>query len=244
VLAWLDANSALLTVCGALLIFFSWMVANTAKSSLQRLTDAMERVDERENLDYQFDDLRHAIGSIGVQTYVRRGDSAPHDSRKYWEALDMLVETGMNSSQVDHLNALARRECRRSEASKIITSTAIDIRKVSARIFNLYRDLRNRLDSLHSIVNATHSKREDREGKETAIAAIHEFDEYYRSSILIHVQPLSEELVSLINIRKNELRVELDGLRRRASFVNRVALFVYAVGSLAAIAGQMGDKLI
>jgi hypothetical protein len=70
------------------------------------------------------------------------------------------------------------------------------------------------------------------------------FEDVYRKNLLPRARTLYADVVPLMNARRQELEVELAAKKRFAQLSSHAAIVLYAMGSVLALAGQVGDKIL
>ena len=103
----------------------------------------------------------------------------------------------------------------------------------------LQRELREELEKALRVMNP---KPRHEVARVTESARM--LEDVFRQKLLPRFFRLHEELDALVNARRQQLEVELAAKKRLAQIYSRAAIVLYAMGSVLALAGQVGDKIL
>jgi hypothetical protein len=134
---------------------------------------------------------------------------------------------------------------RYSNASKQDTSVSRELCRVGLLASALHRELREELETATRVVDQVYvmnPKPHQQVARATESAKM--LEELYRQNLLPRVHALHDEVVPLMNARRQELEVELAAKKRLAKLSSHAAIVLYAMGSVLALAGQVGDKIL
>ena len=244
---WFHNNANFLTAVGALVILFSWCTANTIKSKFDALRGALEEAKKSEHLESNFAEIRGCLGGIVAQIIQLRPKypSFSPEEERYWLAADRLTNTQACSVQIDTLAALCSSAMRYSNASKQETSVSKELVRVGLLASALQRELREELEkALRDVDRVYVMNPKPRHEVARVTESARMLEDVFRQKLLPRCFGLHEELVALVNARRQQLEVELAAKKRLAQIYSRAAIVLYAMGSVLALAGQVGDKIL
>lgn len=241
---WLVGNAGLISVIGALIIFFSWTVTNTFGQRYSRLKQSVEAADNTFRLYTALHELRDSLNSVAMETVYAReaaehGSKSPQD-RELSEIADLRRQyshTRMAAHQIKEMMDFASQTLDYSSSVGTATPTSQKIKTLHEDIYRLYARARD-LDRAVERTNATPTPSIPPLRK-----AIEEYIAYVRSDAIPRVASLYEAIVNASNDRHDEGRRELAQSKRNAARAARTALMLYVVGSLLALGGQYLDKV-
>jgi hypothetical protein len=244
--SWFHNNANVLTVIGAIVILSSWFTSNTIKAKLDSLRRALEEARKSEYFEHHFAEIKGYLGGIGAQIIQIRpkhpGTSPEEES--FWSAADRLTNAQASSVQIDTLNALCSNATRYSNASQQATSVSKELVRVGMLASVLHREHREELEKATRVVDEVQVMNpKPHQQLVRAAESVKMFEDFYRKNLLPRARTLYDEVVPLMNARRQELDVELAAKKRLVQLSTHAAFVLYAMGSVLALAGQVGDKI-
>ncbi len=240
--SWLSANAGVLSVLGALVIFFSWTVTNTLGQRYARLKQSVETAESTSRLYLTLHELRDSLNSAAMDAVsAREAAERNHDGESPEDKVIRLrreySRARLYAHQVNELMAFASLTLDFSADLKNDTETARRIKGLNDEIYGLYSQARDR-DRAVEKVNAM-----SRPEVATLRPAVEEYVRFVYEDAAPRVAGLYEAIVDASNARHAEGRVELARLKRKDTWVRRGAWVLYVAGSLLALSGQYLDKV-
>jgi hypothetical protein len=161
VVPWLVENAGLISVTGALIIFFSWTVTNALGQQYSRLKQSVETAESTFRLYTTLHELRDSLNSVAMETvYAREAaelDSQGSLDRPPSEVADLRREyshTRMSAHQIRELMDFAAQTLDFSSGVGTNTATAQEVQRVHDYIYRIYAHVRD-LDHEAELVNAS-----------------------------------------------------------------------------------------
>jgi hypothetical protein len=247
---WLAEHANILTVVGALILFFNWVISNTLKSRYETLKSRIEQAERDNRIDSQFAEIRESVNGITTEVLKPRGPSVgdkdvPRSEIEYWEALNSMAQTQLSATQVNKLHRFCVEEWLLLQSSDTTTKAAAEVQACQAEAQRVYKQLSEAFDQVHRLVNEVHVMNPRTEPEvRRVISAVDKLESTYRNDILPKVAPLGERATRASNQRRREIHAEVEQLGWRTKLFSKVALWLYVLGSVVALAGQASDKLL
>lgn len=241
--AWLIANAGLISVIGALIIFFSWIVTNTLGQRYSRLKQSVETADSNFRLYTSLHELRDSLNSVARETIYAR-EAAERNLRSANDAEESELRvlrrnyslTQMSAHQIKELMDFAVQTIDYSSSVGTATDTSQKIETLKDEIYRVYAKARD-LDRAVEIANGPSPS------LPSLLQALELYTAYVRNDAIPRVGKLYEGIVDLSNKRHEEGREELAQAKRNAGIAANAALALYLVGSSLALGGQYLDKV-
>lgn len=249
---WLAENAGVLSVIGALIIFFSWAVTNTLGQRYSRLKQSVEAADNTFRLYTELHELRASLNSVAMEAvYAREAaersarEGAEQrrngpENREKAEILDLrrrYSHTQLAAHQIKELMDFASQTLEYSSSVGTKTDTAAKIRALNDEIYAVYAEVRD-LDRAAEIANGTPSP-----ALPPLKIAIVAYVDHVRRQAIPRVASLYKAIVDSSNQRHDEGRNELARSKRNAARASSTALVLYAIGSALVLGGQYLDKV-
>jgi hypothetical protein len=244
--SWLATNAGVISVLGALVIFFSWTVTNTLGQRYSRLKQSVETAESTFRLYTTLHELRASLKSVAMETvYAREAAERLHtdkpiDDPRISEVIQLrrsYSHARLSAHQINELMDFASQTLDFSGGVGTDTGTAKQIRDLHAQIYEVYRQVRDR-DRAAEVANSS-----IRPDVEKLRPAIEEYIRFVREDAIPRVGGFYEAIVDASNLRREEGRAQLAHSKRSAAWATRGALVLYIVGSLLALGGQYLDKV-
>ena len=241
---WLVGNAGLISVAGALIIFFSWAVTNTLGQRYSRLKQSVEAADNTFRLYTTLHELRNSINSVAMETVYAR-EAAEQGSRRSLDRQPSEVEelrrdfahTRMSAHQIKELTDFSAQTLDFSSGLGTATTTSKRVKELYDDIYKMYEhvlDLERNVE-LHDATPGLNVS--------ALREAIEAYDQHVRQVAIPQVPGFYEAIVETSNTRHDEGRRELSRSKRNAALAARIALVLYIAGSLLALGGQYLDKV-
>lgn len=247
---WLQEYPGFLSVIGALILFFNWLISNTLQASYMSWKSSIEQADRHNCLSYMFAQIRDLLLSVTSEIWKPR--CPPQNDQlirgienEYSGALDSMSRTRLNATRVNELNEFCIRELTFSRSPATVMNAAFELQQIqneSQQLFQRLCEAFGVVDGIIKEVQAMDPRPPDQ--VQRAITAINECEAAYRNEILPKVAPLCDRAVMAANKLRRDIYVELQSHQRRAKVFSSVAIWIYILGSIVVVAGQVGDKML
>ena len=152
-------SAGVISVIGALVIFFSWSVTNTLGQRYSRLKQSVEAADNAFRLYTSLHELRDSLNSVAMETvYAREAAekiSSNTGDRRVSETIDLRRQyshTRMSAHQVKELMDFASQSLDYSASVRNVTPTSQRIKSLHEEIYTVYARARE-LDRAVELVN-------------------------------------------------------------------------------------------
>jgi hypothetical protein len=242
-LSWTQNNAGVISVVGALIIFFSWMVTNTLGQKYSRLKSSIESAQSTFRLQTKLNELRNSLNSLAMEVVQqknssdasifmpgRTGDSEIDRMRTNFsltrlsahqvnELMDFTVETHSFSCSVGTT----------TEASQKIESLLKEVDQIYSKAIAKEREVETTWQPGTSPL------------EEKFTVEAQNYIRFIRNEAIPHVPRLYKEIVSASNTRHEQGR-RLTESKRRFEKATKAALWLYVLGSVLALGGQYLDK--
>jgi len=244
--AWLAANAGIISIVGALVIFFSWTVTNTLGQRYSRLKQSVETADGTFRLYTTLHDLRGSLNSVAMETvYAREAAESSHNQTVSRESIRVEVDalrrdythTRLSAHQIIELMDFTSQTLAFSAGVGTETATAKQIQNLHDDIYAMYREVQDR----DRAVEAANSTPEPDVRQLRPVVT--EYVSFVRHDAIPRVRGFYQAITNACNTRQNEGREQLARSQRNAARAARVALALYIVGSLLVLSGQYFDKV-
>lgn len=240
---WLTTNPGLISVLGALVIFFSWAVTNTLGQRYTRMKQSVEAAESTFRLYSALHELRDQLNSVAMETvYVR--DSLVQDNRMTDRPLSDIqrirneyYQARRSAHQVRELMDFTAQTVDFSAGVGTNTKVANSINVIAGNISAMYEEVRKRdraAEAQASLENPDINK---------LAPSVNEYVRYVRSEAIPSVRGFFGQITAASNQRREEGRSQLSRAKRNATWASRAALILYIAGSILALGGQYLDKV-
>lgn len=244
----------LLSVLGALLLFFSWIMTNLVAEQFKSAKAAYETAAEKRVIRQLLTELKGDVESVAAEAINARLSlvelelrSDPQNSnletREWYEHRNLilrLASTGLNARQIDHGNnfcnltiehSLVGEE--QSAAQAKLGDACTDISRLKSKKDQLIERMEFNVQSYNT--------------KSTPLKTVEERHSMLRSEYRSLLEPflgMLQKAVEASNEREDELRDELERAKSRNTTAKRVAVLLYVSGSVVVLAGASLSKLV
>jgi hypothetical protein len=231
----------LISVFGALIIFFSWTVTNTLGQRYSRLKQSVEAGDNTFRLYTELHELRASLNAVAMEAvYAReaaeRGGEEP-ENREILDLRSRYSHTQLSAHQIKEMMDFASQTLDYSSSVGTKTETADKIRALHDEIYRLYarvRDLERAAELANGTLNPPLPALRD---------TIEAYVVYVRKEAIPQVAGLYGAIIESSNVRHDEGRKELAWSKRNAARAAGAALILYIGGSILVLGGQYLDKV-
>jgi hypothetical protein len=243
-LEWAKSNSGVISVTGALIIFFSWAISNTFGQRYNRIKAATESAQSTFRLYRTLHEQRDQLNSLAMEV-IQRSEKGPDASRfSPGKTSNTLLDQARKQFSRDRLSAHQVRELmdftvETNELSRsvgTVSPTSEDIQQILGEVDAVYQALLKFQDSAEQAINAPERSPEE------VVLAVQEYSNYYRSEALPKVPEFYRRIVNASNVRRREADAQLAAAKARAERSESLTIWVYVVGSILAITGQAIEK--
>jgi len=240
----LTENAGLITVVGALILFFSWVVTNTFGVRYTRLKQSVENAESTFRLYQTLHGLRDQMNSLALEVVQRR--DTPDASRfrsgqtgniEVDAAREKFDLTRLSAHQIKELNDFTGEMSEFSRAVGSDTPASRDVTRLAVEVSELSKNVREKerlVEELSLNVSADPSQ---------VRSAIDDYVNYVRSTAIPEMPKLFPEAVEASNVRRAEGAEQLARAKANAQRANRTATILYVLGTLLVLGGQYLDKV-
>lgn len=242
-ITWARDNSGIVSVIGALIIFFSWVVTNTLAQRYSRLKTSVESAQSTFRLYTKLNELRNSLNSLAMEV-VQNKTSIDASSFMPGRMGNPDIDRAQTDFALTRLSAHQIKELmdftvETHSFSKSVGNTTEASRQVEA--------LLKEIDQLHSRVRDQEREVEKcwqpaSQSFDNFQAAAHKYIAFVRNEAIPRVPSLYEKIVNASNLRHKEGRERLAKSKSRADRSSKAALALYLLGSILALSGQYLDK--
>jgi hypothetical protein len=245
----------LLSTCGALLIFFSWLATNTLGERFKKAKTAYETARDKRYLYRTLNEIQGSNRGVAAQVInlhldcqrlaasldPRRDEQAVRDRYEHDELRLQLVSTSINAGQIDQANSRFNIDFDQPDPNTKSSLPHKQLLESCAKIRGL-------LNEKNAVVKQMWANlaRHTPSGKVSLQDVIKEHrrlgDAY--TAILEPFGPLLEAAVDATNARENELRKEYSKAKARSTKASQVSIYLYIVGTALVLLGTVLDKLV
>ncbi|MBK8040719.1 MAG: hypothetical protein IPK22_26840 [Verrucomicrobiaceae bacterium] len=244
ILAWARTNSGIISVAGALIIFFSWVITNTLGQRYSRMKAATESAQATFRLYTTLHEQRNQLNSVAMEIIQRReagvnasilgagktGDTVTDEARKDYGL------TRLSAHQVRELMDFTGETHALSRAVGEQSSASAEIEALLIEVGDLHRNLISREREAETAVNSPNL--DPAKLRET----VQSYSEHFRSVALPRVPKLYGRIVDSSNKRAEEASQYLDTAKAQAELAGKISIFLYVIGSCLALIGQAIEK--
>jgi hypothetical protein len=241
----------LFSICGALLIFFSWLVTSTLGDRFKAAKAAYETAGDKRRLYRTLDTIVQGIEGVsadvarafidtdrrlGALLDPRRDEHAPRDADEQKELVIELASAELTASQIDH-------GCR-----SLLEQLDADPRSSPAQ--KLLSESRTSLDNFLDEKNALFKKMHENVSRLSGGALLEdvrqEQDKLYHTwqAMVQSFVPLMEVATEAVDARENELGKDYRKARDRSARASQTSLYLYIIGTALVLSGTVLDKLV
>jgi hypothetical protein len=235
----------LVSVAGAGIVFFSWIITNSFQQRYQGAKSSVETAQAENRLFSEIKDMQQSFRGLGGQLLnlsidlQRRDKSAETRDEKYLRREQFILQVASlrnNASQID----FGSRFC----------SIALDLTRVLTHKSDAVSRLRNasvEMTSLRTAKNDLMNKigalvHPGRPIDDDTSEEYRRLDRIYRDELLPGFAPALDAAVNATNVIYREVEDQLATLKRRAKLMSRVAFVAYIFGTAAVILGRVLEK--
>jgi hypothetical protein len=251
----LKPYGVLLSTCGTLLIFFSWLATNTLGERFKKAKTAYETAIEKRRLYHTLDEIQGAARSIAAQVInlhrdsqrlaasldPRRDEQAMRDQHEHDELRLDLVSTVVNADQIDRGKSFfdivldqPGPSTKSSVAHKLILEN-------SAKIRSLLNEKKAIVEQMQT--NFARYTPSGEVSMQDVRKEHNRLNQAYKA-ILQPFGPLAQAAVDATNARENELRTEYSKAKARSTTASQVSIYLYIIGTALVLIGTVLDKLV
>ncbi len=237
-------SGTLLSVLGGLIIFFSWVVANTRAQTYTQIKVAVESAQANFRLYTTLHELRDQQNSLAMEIANLRSSPGSNASRfaagplgdsRRNSLLRQYNQARMYGHQIKELMDFTVESASFSNAVGTRTSTHDGIDRLRREVERIYLPL----SPMESIAETSLAGPDI----DKSSFAVQHYDDQVRGAIP-QVGPFYERITRLSNARQQEGNNELQDAKRQSQAAEETSLALYVIGSIMAIAGQVADKLL
>jgi hypothetical protein len=243
-LAWATSNSGLISVAGALIIFFSWAITNTLVMRYNRIKAATESAQSTFRLYTTLHEQRNQLNSIAMEV-IQRSEAGMNASifgagrtgdPLLNEARQQYSRDRLSAHQVKELMEFTAEAYSLSRAVGKSSPTSQTIQNILEEVEPVYRKL-TEFDR-----NAARACNDQKLSAAEIMRTVKAYSDYYRSEALPQVPGFYQRIVDASNIRRKEASDHLDSAKSQAQRASRAAVILYILGSVLALSGQAIEK--
>ncbi|HEY4322662.1 MAG TPA: hypothetical protein VGN20_01720 [Mucilaginibacter sp.] len=242
----LKKYGSLISVTGALILFFSWSVHNTLYERYLHLKISIQSAEQTFRLYSTLHELRNNINGLATEVVGQHFDI---DASQYRSGLtsDPIVNkahrdfdlTRLNAHQLKELMDFAVKTCDLSNSVGVKSPIGDQIIKLTNEIM-LLRDSVSYKEGLAENENSIPLDRLT----DKSFSAIYGYIDFWRNVNRTRISVLYPEIINLSNIRVKEAHEILLKAENKSEFADSLSFYLYIFGSILAIGGQAMDKLI
>ena len=244
-LDWATDHTSIISVVGALVIFFSWVVTNTLGQRYSRVKTATESAQSTFRLYTTLHEQRNQLNSLAMEV-IQRGQSGMDASifssgrisnPELKQARKQFSLDRLSAHQVKELMDFAAEADALSRAVGNISETSKKIQQILRELDPIYQELTMRERSAENAINSPDQP------PVAVMRAVQDYSDYYRLKALPEVPTLYQRVVDAANARQREAVEQLAEAKARADRSSDLAIWLYAIGSLLALTGQTVEKV-
>ncbi len=243
----------LLSVLGALVLFFSWITTNLIAEQFKSAKLAFEAAADKRVNQQLLMDLKGDVESVAAEAInarlslidleLRSDPNSGEPAKQEWyehRALNLqLASTRLNARQIDHGNNF----CNLTIEHSLVGEEQSDAQMKLGEACSSIHSLKSKKDQL---VERMEINVQSYNSQNVAVEVVEERHSALEDEYRILLEPFGGFLQSAVdasNERGEELRSELERARKKDSAAKRVALIFYVSGSVMALAGAALSKL-
>jgi hypothetical protein len=243
-LLWARAHSGLVSISGALVIFFSWVITNTLGQRYNAIKSTTESAQATFRLYTTLHEQRNQLNSLAMEV-IQRNDAGsdatmfsagPARDHERMIAVKQFNMDVLVAHQVNELMDFTVETNALSRSAGTSTRASDQIVQVLKEVDPIYQKLHELRKTAEQVIADPNSPLQ--EVKSTTEA----YRTYLRSEAVPKVPGLYERIVDASNIRRREAEAELKSAKTKAERAAKFAIGVYVFGSLLALAGQAIEK--
>jgi hypothetical protein len=248
VLTTLKPWAELISIAGAALLFFSWVVSNTLQQRYQAAKASVERAQSERRLYGELAQARQSIDSLAAEILnTRQGLRAVHakvapDSDatrlRHEEVVSSIASKKLNARQIDWGLRFCSNEQELAQALDSKDDSIGELNNVCKKMSSLREQKEEVFKQIDQEVTAA------KELNDEAARKIRELEGRYSKCLLPQFGPLLEQAVNASNAISSVAVAELKKRKARADVSSWVAFFAYIVGTCLVIFGRVVDKLV
>jgi hypothetical protein len=244
--SWLVDNAGMISVFGALVIFFSWVVTNTLGQRYSRMKQSAETAESTFRLYTTLHELRSSLNSVASETvYGREAAERNQGETRYRDKEEEEIallrrrydHTRLSAHQINELMDFANQTLEVSNGIGTSSETAQRIETIYHEIYEVYWRV-HELDRVVQLANAT-----PKPDISKLRPAVEQYDTVVRQIVNDRVPDLFRRIAEASNTRREEGRFHLADTKKNAERAARVGLILYILGSMLALGGQYVDKV-
>jgi hypothetical protein len=242
----------LLSTCGALLIFFSWLATNTLGERFKKAQTAYETARDKRHLYHRLNEIEGSNRSVAAEVInvdrevqrlaaqldPQRDKQAVRDWHEYIELHLGIGSTAINAGQIDRANSSLSIDldqpgpnAKPSLPHKQLLESRAKIKSLLAEKNTVVAQMWANL-ARHGEVSLEDVRKEDRRLQDAYKAILQLF------------RPLLKAAVDAINAEQDELRREYSKAKGRSTKAEQVSIYLYIVGTALVLLGTVLDKLV
>lgn len=240
------AYGPMISIVGALILFFSWSVKNTLFQHYTDMRSSIQNAHSTFRLYNTLHELRNSVNSIAMEvvqeksstnaTRFRSGITGEHDIDQIRREFDL---TRLSAHQLKELADFAFKTLDLSNSFDDSSSLHSEIVELTMEIEALRDEVSSREEAAEDENNSNHQP-----NLEIAHPARDEYISYWRETAIKKVPIFYPQIVDLSNRRIEEAHTELRTAKLYSNWADRTVIILYVLGTLLAIGGQAASKLL
>lgn len=244
----------LVSVLGALLLFFSWITTNLVAEKFKSAKAAYEAAAEKRVIRQMLTELKGDVESVAaeainarlslVELELRSDPQSSDLERREWyghrNLILRLASTGLNARQIDYGNNFCNLTIEHSLVGEEQSTAQAKLGEACSDISRL-KSMKDQLIERMEINLQSYNT------ENTALKIIEDRHSALRGEYRSLLEPFPSMLkkaVDASNEREDELREELERASGSNAAAKRVAVLLYVSGSVMVLSGQVLSKLV
>lgn len=243
----------LVSILGAAIVFFSWILTNTLQQDYQSTKANVQRAasDHRvhqsfmvlkgvtESIAYDVADLEKKVAELSNELREDHQESRPviDPNQQRLEDIQRRFErAAWNSHNID----LGYEFCivPLSTIGQALSGDATEKLKTACQAIKYLQDERNKI-----FLKASGLLRDQKTLSEESATSIRDLIKSYSDSISPRLEPAMLKVVEASNMLFAQMRSELEVATTRANLASNISLFTYILGTVLVLAGRLIDKI-
>ena len=246
------ANTDLISIVGALIIFFSWVVNNTLKTNYSNLKNAIASAERDTRLYGALDELAGSVNAIAsevVEPKLRERQERYRDANTiqslFLATADKLSTALLAAYQIRACEQFCARSLMLSNAHSGKTASARALDAVAKESSALFAEFSIKRGKCEDIINQIRRQGDDvkKDEYQVAMRSIDDFIQYIREFAIPKVGPFYERAVPATNERRAELRKVEAQMGKYVRTFDRLSIWLYIVGSVLTLLGKVIEKM-
>jgi hypothetical protein len=247
------ANTDLISILGALIIFFSWVVSNTLKTNYSNLKNAIAGAERDARIYGALDELAGMVNSVAseiVQPKFREREKTAREENTslslYRIAVNEYSRILLTAYQIRECNQFCMRELSLSQAHAKKTVSALTLEATAQEASTLFSKFSDKQVECEELIKRILEKEDSvtEEDYQRATQLINGFNKFTREDAIPRVVPLYDRAVPAGNLRRTELSKIEARLGKYARTFDKLSVWLYIIGSVLALLGKVIEKVI